>query len=121
MEKKKLVSLATVLAMKPKVLLLDEPTSGLDPDTTERMVEVLKQSNLSYVFISHDMDFIMQTTNKVYGMIDGQITVKEEMVPHSHTHIHGFGRLPHQHSQDEEIKKGQESEVRSQEPGVNDQ
>ncbi|MCP4682762.1 MAG: ABC transporter ATP-binding protein [Desulfobacterales bacterium] len=102
---KKLVSLATVLAMKPKVLLLDEPTTGLDPDTTERMVEVLKQSNLGYVFISHDMDFIMQTTDKVYGMIDGRITVKEEMVPHSHTHIHGFGRVPHQHSHDEDIKQ----------------
>ncbi len=102
---KKLVSLATVLAMRPKVLLLDEPTAGLDPDTTERMVEVLQQSNLAHVFISHDMDFIMQTTDKVYGMIDGKITVKEEMIPHSHTHIHGYGRVPHRHSHDEDLQK----------------
>lgn len=95
---KRLVSLATVLAMKPKVLLLDEPTMGLDSDTTKMMVHILKQSELAHVFISHDMDFIMQTTDKVYGMIDGQIVLEEEMIPHAHAHVHGFGRLPHSHS-----------------------
>ncbi|MDY6971820.1 MAG: ABC transporter ATP-binding protein, partial [Thermodesulfobacteriota bacterium] len=59
---KRLVALATVLAMKPRVLLLDEPTAGLDPGFTETMINVLRQSDLSYVFISHNMDFIMQTT-----------------------------------------------------------
>jgi len=96
---KRLVSLATVLAMKPKVLLLDEPTTGLDSETTEMMVQILKQSELAHVFISHDMDFIMQTTDKVCGMIDGQIVLEEEMIPHAHAHVHGFGRLPHSHSQ----------------------
>jgi cobalt/nickel transport system ATP-binding protein len=95
---KKLVSLATVLAMKPKVLLLDEPTTGLDSDTTERIINILKHIDLSYVFISHNMDFIAQTTDKIYGMVDGQILLEEEKIPHTHAHAHGYGKVPHTHS-----------------------
>ncbi|MGD9033818.1 MAG: ABC transporter ATP-binding protein [Desulfobacteraceae bacterium] len=95
---KKLVSLATVLAMKPKVLLLDEPTTGLDAETTERIIGILKFIDLSYVFISHNMDFIAQTTDKIYGMVDGQILLEEEKIPHTHAHAHGHGKVPHTHS-----------------------
>ena len=95
---KKLVSLATVLAMKPKVLLLDEPTTGLDSETTERIIGILKSIDLSYVFISHNMDFIAQTTDKIYGMVDGQILLEEEKIPHTHAHAHGHGKVPHTHS-----------------------
>ena len=95
---KKLVSLATVLAMKPKVLLLDEPTTGLHPDTTERIIGILKDIDISYVFISHNMDFIAQTTDKIYGMGDGQIFLEEEKIPHTHAHAHGYGKVPHIHS-----------------------
>ena len=38
---KRLVALATVLAMEPEVLLLDEPTSGLDEEATRRVVDIL--------------------------------------------------------------------------------
>ncbi len=62
---KKLVSLATVLAMRPGILLLDEPTTGLDSETTDRMVGILDDIDISYVFISHNMDFINQTTDKI--------------------------------------------------------
>jgi cobalt/nickel transport system ATP-binding protein len=95
---KRLVSLATVLAMRPRVLLLDEPTTGLDPETTERMIGILKGLEISYVFISHNMDFILQTTDKLYGLMDGRITSEEEMVPHTHVHAHGYGRLSHTHA-----------------------
>ncbi|UCB49219.1 MAG: ABC transporter ATP-binding protein [Deltaproteobacteria bacterium] len=95
---KKLVSLATVLAMRPKVLLLDEPTTGLDSETTERIIGILKYIEISYVFISHNMDFIAQTTDKIYGMVDGQIFLEEEKVPHTHAHAHGYGKFPHTHS-----------------------
>jgi len=95
---KRLVSLAAVLAMEPRVLLLDEPTTGLDMDTTRRLISILNNLDLSYIFISHNMDFITQTTYKVYGMLDGQIVTEEEAIPHTHEHVHGFGRLPHTHS-----------------------
>ncbi len=70
---KRLVSLATVLAMKPDFLILDEPTSGLDEKTTQRLVEILKESNLGYMIISHDRDFIKMTVDKLIQMKDGQI------------------------------------------------
>jgi cobalt/nickel transport system ATP-binding protein len=95
---KKLVSLATVLAMKPNVLLLDEPTTGLDSETTERIIGILRDIDISYVFISHNMDFIAQTTDKIYGMVDGQIFLEEEKIPHTHAHAHGYGKVPHTHS-----------------------
>jgi cobalt/nickel transport system ATP-binding protein len=107
---KRLVSLATVLAMKPEVLLLDEPTTGLDPETTESMIEILKQLDLAYVFISHSMDFIVQTTDKVYGMINGRIVPEEETVLHTHVHLHSFGRLSHSHSQADDFVPGSEKE-----------
>jgi cobalt/nickel transport system ATP-binding protein len=88
--------------MKPKVLLLDEPTTGLDTETTERIINILNEIDISYIFISHNIDFIVQTAYKIYGMINGQISLEEEKVAHSHTHLHGFGRLPHIHSQDKQ-------------------
>ena len=98
---KKLVSLATVLAMKPNVLLLDEPTTGLDSETTERIQNILKEIDISYVFISHNMDFINHTTDKIYGIANGKILLEEERIPHTHVHSHGYGQLPHIHSGDD--------------------
>lgn len=99
---KKLVSLATVLAMKPRVLLLDEPTTGLDSETTERIKGILNDIDISYIFISHDMDFILQTTHKIYGLTDGRILLEDEEIPHTHAHAHGYGKLPHTHSHQNE-------------------
>jgi cobalt/nickel transport system ATP-binding protein len=97
---KKLVSLATVLAMKPLVLLLDEPTTGLDEETTDKIIGILGGIDISYVFISHNMDFIDQTTDKIYGMANGQILLEQEKIPHTHVHSHDYGRLPHSHTEE---------------------
>jgi len=69
---KKLVSLATVIAMKPEALLLDEPTTGLDEETTERIIGFLNDSaDLSYIIISHDRGFLERTTDCLFKMKDG--------------------------------------------------
>lgn len=65
---KKLVSLATVLVMKPLVLLLDEPTTGLDKETVDRIVAILERLALSCVIVSHERDFLARVTNKVQQM-----------------------------------------------------
>lgn len=70
---KKLVSLATVLAMKPDILLLDEPTSGLDEETTERIIQVLNRSSTSYMIISQDREVLTRTTRRIYRMANGKL------------------------------------------------
>jgi cobalt/nickel transport system ATP-binding protein len=95
---KKLVSLATVLAMKPEVLLLDEPTSGLDELTEQRLVDILKRLDCSYLVVSHDMDFLAQTTDHVGYVSDGKLSVDDTVIPHAHVHTHKHGRYDHEHS-----------------------
>lgn len=70
---KRLVSLATILAMSPDVLLLDEPTSGLDEQTTERIISLLNDHVPSYIIISHDHALLEQTTQKIYRLVDGKM------------------------------------------------
>jgi cobalt/nickel transport system ATP-binding protein len=96
---KRLVSLATVLAMDPEVLLLDEPTNDLDDETEEKITDILKGLNLSCIFISHNLDFLFKTTDKIYAMANGKVFLDEALVPHTHVHTHKFGRLPHEHQQ----------------------
>ena len=70
---KRLVALGTVLAMRPVVLLLDEPVIGLDEEHRNRFINILKESNLSYIIISHDHDFLEEVTNKRYLLGGGRL------------------------------------------------
>jgi cobalt/nickel transport system ATP-binding protein len=94
---KRLVSLATVLAMAPEILLLDEPSTGLDQSTKLKLIDILKNLDIAYVLISHEFDFLSETTNTVYGMEDGKILTDEEIYIHRHEHAHRMGRMPHKH------------------------
>ncbi|MBM4216192.1 MAG: ABC transporter ATP-binding protein [Gammaproteobacteria bacterium] len=51
---KRLVALAGLLAMSPKLLLLDEPTASLDESTARRLLDILRSSSLSMLIASHD-------------------------------------------------------------------
>ena len=94
---KKLVSLATVLAMEPEILLLDEPSNGLDDNTKARLMRALSQLKLSYILISHEIDFLSETTDSVCEMRNGKILVDEEVYVHPHYHRHPHGSVPHEH------------------------
>lgn len=93
---KKLVSLATVLVMQPKVLLLDEPTTGLDEEARARITALLKDLDISMVIVSHEYDFLAGTTRKIYAMKDGRIQYDGESgTLHAHLHRHPAVRHPH--------------------------
>ena len=94
---KRLVSLATILSMAPKVLLLDEPTGGLDQHTKEKLIHILKSLELSYIAISHEFDFISEVTDRIYTMEDGKILLEDELIIHKHEHAHKLGKQPHKH------------------------
>ncbi|MBO6550169.1 MAG: ABC transporter ATP-binding protein [Rhizobiales bacterium] len=70
---KKLVALASILAMNPKVLLLDEPTNNLDDEAYKRLTDILKSLNISKVIISHDREFLSDLTEKTYRLEAGQL------------------------------------------------
>jgi cobalt/nickel transport system ATP-binding protein len=94
---KRLVSLATVLAMEPEVLLLDEPSTGLDAATKEKLIDILNSLELSLVLISHEYDFLSQTARHIYTMDKGRILFDQELHVHTHQHAHLMGKQPHQH------------------------
>lgn len=94
---KRLVSLATVLSMEPEVLLLDEPTTGLDDRTKSRLREILPHLGLSYVVISHEMDFLHDTTESLAVIREGTIRCDENGRIHQHFHYHPHGGTPHKH------------------------
>lgn len=106
---KRLVSLATVLAMEPEVLLLDEPSTGLDEATEGRLTDILHHIDLSYILVSHNMDFLMKNTDFISYMANGKISLDEESIPHTHVHVHRHGRYDHKHSHGGPRKKADES------------
>ena len=95
---KKLVALATVLVMGPKVLFLDEPSTGLDEATKERIIEILNRLDITYVMVSHEYDYLARTTTAIYTLEDGQIQYCcDSRDLHAHYHRHPAGRMPHAH------------------------
>jgi cobalt/nickel transport system ATP-binding protein len=70
---KRLVALATVVAMHPACYLLDEPVAGLDEATTERFLNYLRQNADTYIIIAHDRKFLESATDKIYELRDGTI------------------------------------------------
>jgi len=70
---KRLVALASVLAMKPEVLLLDEPTNALDESNEARLVEILQNLPQAMVLVSHDPHFRRKIGNRTLRLLDGKL------------------------------------------------
>ncbi len=72
---KKMVSLAGVLAMRPRALLLDEPTAALDERAVARLREMLDHLPVARITVSHDMEFLRATSDELWRLADGRISV----------------------------------------------
>ncbi|MEE4358984.1 MAG: ABC transporter ATP-binding protein [Desulfococcaceae bacterium] len=89
---KRLVALATVLAMEPEVLLLDEPSTGLDEKTKNTLIEVLNRLDLSYILISHESEFMAKITDMMFMMEKGKIRTDIDLHRYVHAHPHSSHR-----------------------------
>jgi energy-coupling factor transporter ATPase len=71
------VAIASVLAMKPEILVLDEPTSFLDPAAAKTIFEVLGQFNrelsMTVILVEHRLDLTAPYSSRVVVMDHGQI------------------------------------------------
>lgn len=55
------------------VLLIDEPFESIDHQSNKNLVEIFQNSNRKMVIVSHDFNYLQQSTNKIYELIDGKL------------------------------------------------
>lgn len=70
---KKMASIATLLAMKPDILLLDEPTITLDPKNRRTFIQLLNRLDHIKIIATHDLDMVLETCNRVILLSKGCI------------------------------------------------
>ncbi len=70
---KRLVTLATVLAMEPDVLLLDEPTNALDEENEARLIEILLDLPQAMIIVSHNPHFRHRLGTRTLRLQEGRL------------------------------------------------
>ena len=73
---KKRVTIASMLALEPEILILDEPTAGQDLAHYTQMMDFLEQLNrqgVTIILVTHDMHLMLEYTTRSLVMVDGQV------------------------------------------------
>ncbi|CDD07035.1 putative uncharacterized protein [Dorea sp. CAG:317] len=68
---RKFISIASVLAMKPKYVILDEPTAGQDKhgiEILEKLMDKLEEEKIGVITITHDMEFVAGNFKRIIAM-----------------------------------------------------
>jgi cobalt/nickel transport system ATP-binding protein len=67
------VALATVLAMRPDVLVLDEPSSNLDPVARRELAEIVLGLDVTVVLVTHDLPYALQLCDRAVVLDQGRL------------------------------------------------
>ena len=74
------IAIASILSLKPKVIIVDEPTTGQDYRQSIEVMEFLKMLNEkqghTIIIITHEMEIVAEYAHKVFVMNDGQILLE---------------------------------------------
>jgi ABC-type branched-subunit amino acid transport system ATPase component len=72
----KLLELARVLMIEPRLILLDEPAAGVNPTLLETLIEkivALNRRGITFLIIEHNMDMVMQICSPIVVMAQGRV------------------------------------------------
>ncbi|MEU4688733.1 ABC transporter ATP-binding protein [Actinoplanes sp. NPDC023714] len=67
------VAVATVLAMRPEILVLDEPSSNLDPACRRELAEILESLPVTVLMVTHDLPYALELCPRAVILDDGAI------------------------------------------------
>ena len=70
---KRRVAVATVLAMRPEILVLDEPSSNLDPASRRELAEVIDGLDITVLMVTHDLPYALQSCERAVVLSRGRI------------------------------------------------
>lgn len=70
---KRAVSIATVLAMGPNILVMDEPSSFLDPRSRRDLINLLSKFAHTKIIVSHDLDLILDVCKRCIILREGKV------------------------------------------------
>jgi cobalt/nickel transport system ATP-binding protein len=67
------VAVATVLAMKPEILVLDEPSSNLDPASRRELADILRSLDITMIMVTHDLPYANELCERALILSGGVI------------------------------------------------
>lgn len=70
---KRMVAIASVLAMHPQLVIYDEPSANLDLRARRRLIDFLQASRETLIISSHDLELILEVCDRVLLLDQGQI------------------------------------------------
>ncbi|MDE5603101.1 MAG: energy-coupling factor ABC transporter ATP-binding protein [Helicobacter sp.] len=73
---KKLVCIASILAMNPDILLFDEPSIALDLKNRRNLIHILNNLHQTKLITSHDLDFLLETCSQIIILYKGEIVAQ---------------------------------------------
>ncbi|MDR7278970.1 energy-coupling factor ABC transporter ATP-binding protein [Catenuloplanes atrovinosus] len=68
------VAVATVLAMRPEILVLDEPSSNLDPASRRELADILRGLPVTVLMVTHDLPYALELCDRAVILDAGRIT-----------------------------------------------
>ena len=127
---KKRAAIASVLSLRPTVILLDEPTAALDPRTKSVLVDLIRRveaTGATVITATHELDvapliadriIVLGENRRVFAdgpsrqILDDRDLLLSANLIHQHLHTHGTLRHSHEHASEEHHDDGESADGR---------